>query len=71
MSERIADPLPTPGRLGRAIRLTIGLAELSLLIPLFTLLRVPMWAGELPLRSGFFYTLLGLTVWLSSWVIPS
>lgn len=69
MSERSANPLPTPGRLGRAIRLAAGLAELSLLIPLFTLLRVPMWAGELPLRSVFFYMLLGLTVWLSSWVI--
>ena len=63
MSERIANPLPSPGRLGRAIRLAADLAELSLLIPLFTLLRVPMWAGELPLRNLSFYMLLGLTVW--------
>lgn len=37
MSERIANPLPTPGTLGRAIPLAMGLAELSLLIPRLTL----------------------------------
>ena len=69
MSERIANPLPTPGWLGRAIRLALGLGELSLLIPLFTILRTDMWAGDVPLRSVSFYVLLGLTAWLSSWVI--
>ena len=69
MCERRAMPLLTPGTLGRAIRLAVGLGELSLLIPLFTDMRAAMWAGELPLRHVVFYMLLGLSVWLSSWVI--
>ena len=68
MSEHAAT-LPTPGRLGRAIRLAVGLGELSLLIPLFTDLRASMWAGELPIRHVVFYMLLGLSLWLSSWVV--
>lgn len=47
------------GTLGRAIRLAVGLGELSLLIPLFTDLRASMWGGELPIRHVVFYMLLG------------
>lgn len=60
--------LPSPGLLGRSMRLALGLAMLAFLYPLLTVWRTDMWAGRLPLDDAAFYVLAGLALWVTSYV---
>ncbi len=66
----IAPPpeLPSPGPIGRIIRITMGLATLALLYLLLTMWRTDMWAGRLPLDDAAFYFLAGFALWVTSYV---
>ncbi len=60
--------LVRPGPFGRAIRACLGLATLSLLLPLLMVWREPLWGGELPVRDVSFWLLVCLALWGTSYV---
>ncbi len=62
------EQLVRPGALGRAIRAGLGLATLSLLLPLLTVWRDGFWGGALPVRDIGFWVLVCLALWGTSYV---
>ena len=62
------EALLRPGALGRAIRLGLGLAVLSLLWPLLTAWRAALFSGEVPWSEGGFGALVLLALWGTSYV---
>ncbi len=72
MAEGVVQPnsqqLVQPGPIGRSIRVGLGLATLSLLLPLLTVWRAGLWGGELPVRDVGFWVLVFLALWGTSYV---
>ena len=67
-TENEPSSLATPGPVGRAIRLVLGLGVLSLLYSLLTEWRSALWGGEVP-NDVAFYVLIGLALCATSWVV--
>ncbi len=60
--------LVRPGILGRAIRVVLGAATLSLTYSLLTNLRT-MWSGDMPIGALDFWVAMALTFGLTGWVV--
>ena len=60
--------LDRPGRLGRAIRVGLGLLTLGWLLSLLTVWRGELWSGEVPVRDFSVWALTGLALWGTSYV---